>query len=156
MTASGDDAKAIYQHNLDIVTKAMMEDDFDTVLSHLAVPAYICSSDQQIFVETREHLHRILLSSRQWLHDLKVDTYVRVCRGAEFVTANCDYIVGEHETFALRKGLPIIPAYRSTMAFVHQDGRWLAGGITANVRDRDFPITRDDAADYSVTASKHV
>ena len=125
MTTDAEDPKSIYQHYLDIVTNAMMDEDFDTVLEYLEVPAFICGSDEQTFVESREQMHRILISSRQWLHELKVDTYIRICREAEYVDDDRACIVGEHETFALRQGVPIIPAYRSTMAFILRDG-WRA------------------------------
>ena len=154
MTTEPENPKTIYQRYLDIVTKALMDKDFETVLDHLEVPAFICSHDQQTFVESREHMLRILKSSRKWLDDMKVDTYVRVCREAEYVGDDHDCIVGEHETFAMRQGLPIIPAYRSTMAFIPRDDRWLASGITANVSDRDFPITRDDVAIFDKAAAK--
>lgn len=139
-----DEAKTIYQANLDVVSQALMAEDYGTIRQHLSAPGYLCSIDGAAMITDMEDLMASIRNQRRAMHDMSVDTYIRVCRSAAFEDPECLRIVGEHDTFLLCRGVQVIPPYHNVMSLALKGGVWRGTGLTSNVSLRDLEILRPD------------
>lgn len=140
MTDRKNEALQIYQSNLDIVSHAFINEDYETLRLYLGTPGYICSAEAQVYLETQEQLERTIGVSLRSVRAMGADAYIRICRSADFEGPNADRIVGEHETFILRKGAPTIPPYMNAMTLTLDAGIWRAFGLFSNVSVHDYRI----------------
>jgi hypothetical protein len=140
-------ASAIYQANLDAVSRALWTNDLDLALQHLAIPNLTMTADTEFVVASVDDMHIILTDFLAGLRAMGADSYLRVCRSAAFVTAKSDVIVGEHDTYLLQNGKVLRPPYLNVMTLVlSSDGRWRGCRIEAVERNSDVPIISPDLA----------
>ena len=140
-------ASAIYQANLDAVSKALWTADLKLALQHLALPNQTVTADAEYVMTSPDDVHIILTEFLAGLRKMGADSYLRVCRSARFTTAERDVIVGEHDTFLLNGDVQLRPPYRNVMTLVRSEkGRWLACRIEAAERNSIVPIISPDLA----------
>jgi hypothetical protein len=140
-------AAAIYQANLDAVSKALWTADLQLALDHLALPNQTVTADAEYVMTSPDDLHIILTEFLAGLRALGADSYLRVCRSARFMAATQDVIVGEHDTFLLKAGQLLRPPYLNVMTLVRSaEGRWLGCRIEAAEHNTAVPIISPDLA----------
>lgn|GEM_PF-976420 len=140
-------AEAIYQANLDAVSKALWTADVKLALDHLALPNQIVTADAEYVMTSPDDVHIILTDFLAGLRAMGADSYLRVCRGARFMSSTKDVIVGEHDTFLLQSGKLLRPPYLNVMTLVRSaEGRWLGCRVEATERNTAVPIISPDLA----------
>ena len=140
-------ASAIYQANLDAVSKALWTADLKLALEHLALPNQTVTADAEYVMTSPDDVHIILTEFLAGLRKMGADSYLRVCRSARFTTAERDVIVGEHDTFLLNGGQLLRPPYLNVMTLIRSaEGRWLGCRIEAAERNSIVPIISPDLA----------
>lgn len=140
-------ASAIYQANLDEVSKALWTSDLQLALRHLALPNQTLTADAEYVMTSPDDVHIIMTDFLAGLRAMGADSYLRVCRTARFTTADRDVIVGEHDTFLLKEGQPLRPPYLNVMTLVRStDGLWRACRIEAVEHNSVVPIISPDLA----------
>jgi hypothetical protein len=140
-------AAAIYQANLDAVSKALWTLDLRLALRHLALPNQTVTADAEYVVTSPDDLLIIMTDFVAGLRAMGADSYLRVCRSARFTTAERDVIVGDHDTFLLKDGQPLRPPYLNVMTLVRtSEGNWLACRIEAAEHNAVVPIISPDLA----------
>lgn len=140
-------ASAIYQANLDAVSKALWTSDLKLALEHLALPNQTVTADAEYVMTSPDDVLIIMTDFVAGLRAMGADSYLRVCRSARFTTADRDVIVGEHDTFLLSGGQQLRPPYLNVMTLVRSaKGRWLACRIEAMERNSIVPIISPDLA----------
>jgi hypothetical protein len=146
--AQGDlTAAAIYQANLDAVSKALWTSDLQLALEHLALPNQTVTADAEYVMTSPDDVYIILTDFLAGLRAMGADSYLRVCRSARFTAATGDVIVGEHDTFLLRSGELLRPPYLNIMTLVRSaEGRWLGCRIEAAEHNTAVPIISPDLA----------
>jgi hypothetical protein len=147
-TASGKlTAAAIYQANLDAVSRALWTEDLALALEHLALPNQTLTADAEYVMTSPDDVHIILTEFLAGLRAMGADSYLRVCRNARFMTPKEDVIVGEHDTFLLNGGELLRPPYLNVMTLVRSaDGRWRGCRIEAIEHNTAVPIISPDLA----------
>jgi hypothetical protein len=136
-----DDAKAIYQANLDAVTGAVWAADPDRALGHVSIPHRLMSSEADIVLATPEALANVMAGILDKLRSLGADTYDRRCLEAEFLPGAPNMIRGRHLTRILRQGEAVSQAYFSDMVLVRGiDGVWRSISIEAAPSEKDHPL----------------
>lgn len=140
-------AAAIYQANLDAVSKALWTADLQLALEHLAIPNQTVTADAEYVMTSPDDVHIILTEFLAGLRAMGADSYLRVCRSARFMGASEDVIVGEHDTFLLKSGKVLRPPYLNVMTLVRStEGRWLGCRIEAAEHNTAVPIISPDMA----------
>jgi hypothetical protein len=140
-------AAAIYQANLDLVSKALWASDLQLALKHLALPNQTVTADTEYVMTSPDDVHIIMTDFVAGLRAMGADSYLRVCRGARFTTSDRDVIVGEHDTFLLAGSQLLRPPYLNVMTLVRSsEGRWLACRIEAVEHNTVVPIISPDLA----------
>lgn len=140
-------AAAIYQANLDAVSKALWTSDLQLALKHLALPNQTVTADTEYVMTSPDDVHIIMTEFVAGMRAMGADSYLRVCRGARFTTTDRDVIVGEHDTFLLNRGELLRPPYLNVMTLVRSsDERWLACRIESVEHNSVVPIISPDLA----------
>jgi hypothetical protein len=140
-------ASAIYQANLDAVSRALWAEDLALALEHLAIPNQTVTADAEFVVTSPDELFIIMTEFRAGMRAMGADSYLRVCRSAGFTTPKRDVIVGEHDTFLLAAGQQLRPPYLNIMTLVRgTDGRWRACRVEAAEHNSAVPIISPDLA----------
>ena len=140
-------AAAIYQANLDAVSRALWTSDLQLALRHLALPSQTVTADTEYVMTSPDDVHIIMTDFVAGLRAMGADSYLRVCRGARYTTADRDVIVGEHDTFLLNGDRLLRPPYLNVMTLIQSaEGRWLACRIEAVEHNSVVPIISPDLA----------
>ncbi len=142
------DAKAIYQANLDAVTRAIWAADLDLALGHIGIPHRLMSTEADLVMASPEALGSVIAGILEKLHGLGADSYDRRCVEAEFVAGGTSMIRGRHQTRILRQGVTLCPTYVSDMVLVRGvDGVWRSISIEAAASEKDHPLVSRDVID---------
>ena len=139
-------ARAIYQHNLDCVSRALLEGDLATMLEHLALPHLMVTDDTQVVIASPDELLIGMNGYREYLAATGVTSYSRVVRQASFVPSRSDLIVGRHDSVILRDGQPDPVLYPNRMTLMRIEGRWMSVQIEMDGRNADNPVIAADMA----------
>ena len=116
------DPLKIYQHNLDVVSDAILADDMATVCRHIKVPHLCRMAQTEIVVESEEEYAQGMSEYGQGLRNQGVTNYIRLVKQARFLTD--DYIIGWHMSYVLNGATTLIRPYRSRMVLHLEDGIW--------------------------------
>lgn len=135
-------AVRIYQSNLDAVTRAYLDADWDCILIHLGIPARLKLADTSVAVETGEDLVILLREQRDSLLRMGMTDYHRLCTEARFTNAARTSIVGNHQTHILRGATYLMQPYTVSMPLEwREETGWQAFGLTAaTLRNRDYSL----------------
>jgi hypothetical protein len=140
-------AAAIYQANLDIVSKALWSGDLDVMLRHIALPNQMLTEDAEFVITSADDMYIVMTDFLSELKRMGADSYLRVCRNAAFVPGQDEIIVGQHDTFILKDGVALGPPYLNDMTLIlSEDGDWRAVRVEARSRNAGVPIISPDMA----------
>ena len=139
---------AIYQQNLDAVSRALWTGDLALMRGHIAIPNQMLTNDAELVIASADEMFLVMTDFRETLRRLGADRYLRVCRTADYVQGRTDMIIGTHDTFVLRDDVPVRPAYQNLMTLILcGDGRWRGVRIEARAENADYPILSPDLAE---------
>jgi hypothetical protein len=113
----------IYQHALDVVSKAVMAADFDAYAAMIDLPYMIHTAQADILVSTTADLWPTFDALARGLRSRGVTHYERVARAADYVAR--DRIEGWHHTHALVEGEPLAYPHVARHTLVRRGDRWL-------------------------------
>jgi hypothetical protein len=137
----------IYQQNLDAVSRALWSGDLALMLQHIALPNQMLTEDAEYVIASPDEMLLLMQDFRASLAAMGADSYVRLCRRADFVPGRLDMITGHHDTFILRDGKTLRAPYLNQMTLIRsQTGTWLGLRIEARTRNDDCQIISPDLA----------
>jgi DNA-binding transcriptional regulator YdaS (Cro superfamily) len=140
-------ATGIYQRNLDAVSEALWSGDLELMLEHIALPNQMLTDDAEFVIASPDEMLLVMQDFRAALVGMGADSYVRLCRGAAFVTGRADMITGLHDTYILRDGRALRPPYLNQMTLIRtRSGTWQGMRIEARTRNADCQIISPDLA----------
>jgi len=132
------DPAGIYQTWLDVVSKAVVENDDDTLLAWFGRPFLMRTSDAEVLIETDEDLLSDFEVLRRGLKSQGVTNYIRLVQKARYLSE--DYIEGWHVSHMLRGAIAVVPPYRNRVV-LHRDGDiWRCTEADHQLSNRRFPI----------------
>lgn len=140
------EAVRIYQENLNVVSRALMEGDLQLMMRHIAVPNMMSTNDTEIVMSSPEELDLVMSDFRNQLLDRGVETYVRTCLDAAFVVGRDDMIAGRHKTETTGKQGVAVPEYLNHMVLMRIDGQWKGIWLQAIMDNTKLQILSPDIA----------
>lgn len=139
-------AVRIYQENLDIVSRAVMDCDLPLVMRHIAVPNMMSTKDTEIVMSSPEELDMVMTDFRNHLLARGVETYRRTCLDAAFVAGRDDMIAGRHRTETTGAEDEPITQYLNHMVLMRIEGRWKGIWLQAIMDNTELQILSPDIA----------
>ncbi|MBM7069815.1 hypothetical protein [Actibacterium sp. 188UL27-1] len=116
------DPLKIYQHNLDVVSEAILSGNFDGISQHIRLP-HICRMGQtDIVIEREEDYVQGMREYGEGLRNQGVTNYIRLGKAARFMSDR--FISGWHMTYVLSGATSIVRPYRSRMVLQLEDACW--------------------------------
>lgn len=141
-------ATAIYQHNLDEVSRALWALDLPLTLQHIAIPNQMLTDDAELVITSPDKLLLTMTDFRDQMLAAGADRFLRVCRRASYVPGRPNMITGWHDTFVLRDGVPVWPPYLNFMTLIrYDDGQWRGVRVEARAYNSETPILSPDLAE---------
>jgi hypothetical protein len=134
------DASDIFQVYLDMVSHAVMTDDWDTYRGTVHLPCHIVSHDESKVVETVKDLRAGFDQFSQTLRFHRVTDYIRLVEAASQLDA--DLISGSYVTHLVAGGQRIMPPFRSQMTLRRVGGLWRAVSVTNALANSRWPLVR--------------
>ena len=134
------DALDIFQVYLDMVSLAVMTDDWATYRCAVHLPCHIISHDESKVVATEEDLRAGFDQFSQALRFHKVTDYIRLVEVASRLDAKL--ISGSYVTHLISGGQRVIPPFRSQLTLRLFDGQWRAVSITNALANSRWPLVR--------------
>lgn len=142
-----EDARAIYQTNLDRVSLAVWTRNLPMLLRHLAVPNRMTTIDTEIVLGSPEEVEITMNDLRDHLERTGAEWYERRCLKAGFVPVNSAMIVGQHITIIRKDGQPLVEPYLSHMTLMQIDGRWQATSCDTDAHNDNLNVIARDMAE---------
>ena len=142
-------ARAIYQANLDAVSRAVWEQDIDAALAHLELPNRMATQDTEFILVDAAELLRAIANLRESLTRLGATGFHRICQDAVVDPSRPDRIIGRHRSYVLRGGSHVLPPYESQMSLVQTAAGWKANDIYSEVNNRDMTVVGHDGAPFT-------
>ena len=127
----------VYQQAIDIVSRAVLADDFETYATCFDFPYLIRTADTHFVAHGPDDLEETFRTVARALARRGVTHYERIARDAEYVRP--DRIVGWHFTHMMRDGVRIIAPHASSQILVLRNGRWLATEANYPLLTADWP-----------------
>lgn len=144
MTAS--EAVRIYQDNLDVVSRALMDCDLPLMMRHISVPNMMSTKDTEIVMSSPEELDIVMSDFRNQLLARGVETYERTCIEAAFVAGRGDMIAGRHKTVTTGEDGVAVAEYLNHMVLMQIDGQWKGIWLQAIMDNTELQILSPDIA----------
>ncbi len=137
---------AIYQHALNIVSEAVMAQDFPRYAAMIDLPYLVHTATADLLVTTAAELRPTFTNLAQSLQARGVTHYERVARAADYVAR--DRIEGWHHTHMLAQGQSLAYPHASGHTLVRRGARWLFSEARYDVLKADrWPLTFNDIFD---------
>lgn len=148
--APTDDAAAIYQGNLDVISDAALRGDFAAARPRLALPFHMRTLQGWFPINTEAELEEGVMSLHRHLKAEGVTDYVRTCRAADFI--NDTTIEGIHTTRALAGSQLTKPVYYSRQRMALIDGIWRVTQATHTLSNEAWPVSNFNPAEGGLEA----
>ncbi|MEM9755058.1 MAG: hypothetical protein AAF914_03645 [Pseudomonadota bacterium] len=133
-----EDPRTLYQANLDAVSRAIWDEDWDRMLRYLAIPNTMAFRNGRHVFETPEDMVAAAQRQRESFRRHAADDWHRLCRAARY--DGPDKITGHHVSFVLRGATYRLEPFTSRMTLQRIDGRWLSAGCDVDIDDTDLRI----------------
>ena len=138
------EARDIYQEVLDVLSRAILEGDSDTVLRLIPLPHAVRTMSGQIRIATEAEMISTVEGMQASLKGNGATDYIRIVDEAQFTGEN--EIVGEHTSHILRNGVRLVPPYRNQLTLRRaDDGTWQVSATSEVVADTRWPILLPNA-----------
>jgi hypothetical protein len=122
-TFSEREALAIYQEHLDVLTNAMMENNFEPFFERISLPHHIQNINAEFVSTNRAQMHALFQSMHERTKADAITTVVRVAKKACFVSS--DEIVGEHTSEMLRGATRALQPFNNRLRLIRtKNGIW--------------------------------
>lgn len=131
-------ALTVYQETLDILSRALMEGDWEVAQARIKLPHLQRTQSTQVVVETAEDLIIGLTAYRDALRGRGATHLVRLATDAEFMSEN--YIAGHHVTHTLNNAVPVMDSYANRMVLLREDGLWKVLEVECMLDNPHWPI----------------
>ena len=131
----------IYQDALDIVSRAVLSDDFDSYARMIDLPYLVHTENARHLISTADNLRPTFAAVRDLLAAQGVTHYERVARAADYVQR--DRIDGWHHTHLISHGERVTCPHVSRHTLVRRAGNWLFSEAHYAIRVDRWPITRE-------------
>lgn len=138
-------AKATLQAYLDTVSKAVMEDDFDTFLAHVALPFQLVTEVTTLVVTSPDDLEAGFDNFVSLLATHKVTDYIRIANAA--VELHGALISGRYTTHMLANGQRVLPQFSSQITLRRDGDLWRAVTIAHPSKNARWPLITLDIHD---------
>ncbi|CTQ50429.1 hypothetical protein [Jannaschia donghaensis] len=123
------DARDIYQAHLDLVSRALWDRDYETIIAVNRFPHIIRFSDGNRQYDGPDDFAVMAARFRDHLDGLGATGYHRVCEHASFDPLDRHRITGGHWTYILRGGNYLTDPYNCEMVLVHEGAEWMIADI---------------------------
>jgi hypothetical protein len=144
------DADEILQGYLDIVSDAVMAQDWDAYEGKIILPLQLITHTTSINVATPEDLRTGFDAFCQTLQVQKVTNYVRLVETAKQLDQ--DLIAGRYVSHVMAGTHRILPPFTSQITLRRQGGVWRAVSITNSLANSRWPFVGISVAETSPTA----
>lgn len=148
-----EDAHALYQTHLDVVSDAVWRRSHSTLARHVDGVLDIETLDKMHLRTPRAQAIGNLIAFRRAMEGIGATAYHRLCLDAAF--AGEDRIEGRHRTYVLRGGNYAIDPYECDMVLRLRDGVWMMSDTRVSRRhlgSASFTDLRDDPATPTLDA----
>ncbi|MCV3270538.1 hypothetical protein [Roseobacter sinensis] len=135
---AGVTALTVYQETLDILSRALMEGDWEVAQARIKLPHLQRTQSIEIVVETAEDLIIGLTAFRDALLGRGATHLVRLATDAEFMSEN--YLSGHHVTHTLNNAVPVVESYANRMVLLREDGLWKVLEVECMLDNPHWPI----------------
>ena len=133
-------AREIYQHHLDIVSRALWDLDHDTMAKYLGMPNRMGTTDASILLDSQEKLRQAATDFRTHLSRMGAQHYHRLCTDAAYDPKDPDRIHGTHVTHILSGGAYVVQPFDNRMTLVRKGDIWLGIELRAVVGNAECTI----------------
>ncbi len=116
-------AEEIYQMHLDLLSTALIKNDFETFSGRIGLPHQITTETDMIRISTSEEMRDLFESFASMYSNSGLTDFVRTVKEAKFITP--DEIIGTHISHQMRNGQRVLPPYPNRIRLVRgDDGVW--------------------------------
>ncbi|MEP5727783.1 MAG: hypothetical protein ABJL67_00275 [Sulfitobacter sp.] len=116
-------AISIYQEHLDVLTEAVMENDFPKFNARISLPHHIQNINAEFHSNSEDEMQSLFHQAHQIFKFDGITSFIRLVTNASFVSPTV--IVGEHLSEMLRGTTRALPPYRNCLRLVvGNDGIW--------------------------------
>lgn len=142
MTVPSQSAKEIYQHLLDDIGRAILEQDKDRYIGHFLLPHRLQTFERSLEITSTDVLGQYFDTLLQHIAERGVLELTRHCTLAQYVDAQT--IRGYHETKLINQDMVIVEDYIALSTLTYSDARWRVSASQYAERDPSLPsrITR--------------
>ncbi|MGO4907751.1 hypothetical protein ACEN2J_05395 [Pseudorhodobacter sp. W20_MBD10_FR17] len=144
------DADEILQEYLDVISDAVMAQDWEAYQGKIMLPLQLITHTANINVATPEELRAGFEAFCQTLQMQKVTHYVRLVETAKRLDQ--DLITGRYVSHLMAGAHRILPPYTSQMTLRRHGGVWRAVSITNSLANSRWPFVGIQVAETDPTA----
>ncbi|RYI35174.1 MAG: hypothetical protein EON48_01250 [Acetobacteraceae bacterium] len=136
---------AKYQRALNVVSKAILEGDFETYLAQIDLPYLVHTETARHLMSSADDLRATFETLSRGLAARGVTHYERIARTADYVASN--RIEGLHYTHLIANGSHVAYPHSSRHAIVRRGTRWLFSEAHYQITITTWPL--DDSQMFS-------
>ena len=133
-------SRAILQAYLDEVSRAVLNDDWETYRRGIHLPCAITSHDETKIVATEADLRAGFDDFRRTLIIQRETDYIRLVEEATMLDE--DLITGDYISHIISGGQRILAPFRSNMTLRLIGGRWCAASVSNGLANSRWPLVR--------------
>ena len=134
------DAQAIYQDHLDMVSRLQWQRVFDSVCAYMHCPLRIETADTVAIIRTAQEMRESLKAFHASMVRLCAQAYHRVCLSAEFEPTHPQHIAGRHRTYIMKGGQYAVDPYEAQMDLVVPGDKWCSLSTRSHHRNVACPV----------------
>ena len=136
MTA--EEAKKIYQANLDAVSEAVFSGNADDVSEYICLPHMMRTLNGTYAINTPEDFRDLVLQIHASLRKDRATHYIRAVRDVSVVRD--DLIEGTHTTHIPNGSNYVVPVYENRMRLIREGGKWKVSAAENAIENVAWPI----------------
>lgn len=134
------DPLAIYQAQLDAVSRTFWRRDWTQLMKHLALPTQLRTHDARITLHSHDETLAMMQELRADLERMNVTEYHRIAIKADYLDREAGIIAGNHVTHMMRGGSHARAPYQCRQLIRHEDGLWKCFDLDCAVQNRDLAV----------------
>lgn len=131
-------AQRIYQDVLNQINDAILSDDFDLLLQHVALPHILVTSTARLVLDTEQELREMFTALVHSIQSLGLTSYRRTAHECNFVGDTV--IHGHHTSHFIRDGSMVFPSYPSMCKLELRGGHWMVVEAQNAIENNTWPI----------------
>lgn len=140
------DPLAIYQAQIDAVSRSFWRRDWTQLMTLLALPTQLRTHDARITLHDHDETLAMMQELRDDLERMNVTEYHRIATKADYTDRDAGIIAGSHVTHLMRGGSHARAPYACRQFIRIEDGLWKCYDLDCAVHNRDLAVIGPETA----------